>query len=421
MKKFELAMQTGLVPRTSDTGKDITLRNASEHKRLEGHLKHLDLQLRSKLVTMQAEIMELKASQYEQAKKHKKRVPRLIDSRDRANSDGRLHQRRGRPRTFTTDQSLSYPNNSPSVPLAGIPDQKERKEKIELVLPEINTKQTSLVGNSTKSPASDRYSFPSRSDSFKKKTKSGGLSPVDNVLLNIPSPSFIYRPNSLPDLSRLGSSNHGGGGVSPRSARRVQFTIPESKPGQSNAVPPDNCKETEKDNSSFSEPQNTLAERINDFINQTETTKIDAVTEDLETPVIEVSEAEKDGKEDVAKDIDENDVFYNSMLAKASMENGLENAPDLASLGFMDFNDVIDKRLKQTQEELPSEDEMRKIRYIRWRREAPQLDLVKTVFEKNSNDSGIDGLNTQDLNVNDSKPRLLSDNDKDNQLNSRES
>ncbi|XP_031556833.1 uncharacterized protein LOC116293532 [Actinia tenebrosa] len=411
MKKFELAMQTGLVPKPSDTGKDITLRNASEHKRLEGHLKHLDHQLRSKLVSMQAEIMELKASQYGLVKKEKKRSLRLLESRDRANSEGRLHQRRGRPRTLTTDQLP----NGPSVHMSttNIPDQKADSQN-ELVLPEINIKQSSLVGNTTRSSASDRNSFPS--DSSKKKKKHGGLSPVDNDLLNIPSPSSIYRPNSLPDLSRLGSNSHGVGGVSPRSARRVKFTLPVSKPGQSdNAMSTDNYKEPVKENAAPSEPQNTLAERINDFINQKETT-----TENLESPAIEVTEVGGNDTQDANTNVNENDVFYNSMLAKASMENGLESAPDLASLGFMDFNDVIDKRLKQTQEELPSEDEMRKVRYLRWRHEVPQLDLVKTVFEKGK-DLDIDGLNAQDLNVNDSEPRFRSDNDKDNQLKSSES
>jgi hypothetical protein len=208
----------------------------------------------------------------------------------------------------------------------------------------------------------------------------------------------------------LGSNGHGGvGGVSPKTARRVQFTVPESKVEQ-------NITRDDKKVEPLirSESQSTLAERVNDFIKQTEAPKIEIETENLETPAIEVSEVEKDGAESgTEKNVKEEnieggmDIFYNSMLTKASMEDGFsENMPDLASLGFMDFNEVIDKRLKQTQEELPSEEEMRKIRYLRWRHEAPQLDLVKTVFEKRDD---LDSAEFKDVDVDDS--RLVSAND----------
>ena len=63
MKKYEATQNMGLV-RSSDLSRGITLRNASENRRLVGHLQHLDLQLHSNLVNLQAEISELRLSQY---------------------------------------------------------------------------------------------------------------------------------------------------------------------------------------------------------------------------------------------------------------------------------------------------------------------------------------------------------------------
>ncbi|KAK3740920.1 hypothetical protein QZH41_006091 [Actinostola sp. cb2023] len=57
------------------------------------------------------------------------------------------------------------------------------------------------------------------------------------------------------------------------------------------------------------------------------------------------------------------------------------SAQHLASMGFVDFNTVIDKRLKQTQDELPTQEQMRQVRYLRWRdEEEEELDIVKAVF-----------------------------------------
>ena len=63
MKKSELAQYAGLV-RQSDLSREITLRNANAHRRLEGELKHLDEQLHQRLVTVQADIADLKLSHY---------------------------------------------------------------------------------------------------------------------------------------------------------------------------------------------------------------------------------------------------------------------------------------------------------------------------------------------------------------------
>ena len=80
----------------------------------------------------------------------------------------------------------------------------------------------------------------------------------------------------------------------------------------------------------------------------------------------------------------EEELFRNSLLLRADRDDGLTRSmPDLSSLGFMDFNGVIDQRLRKLQEELPSKEEMRKIRYLRFRDEPTPPPLL-SVFNKGS-------------------------------------
>ena len=78
------------------------------------------------------------------------------------------------------------------------------------------------------------------------------------------------------------------------------------------------------------------------------------------------------------------ELFRNSLLLKASRDDGISRSmPDLSSLGFMDFNEVIDQRLRKVKEEMPAEEEMRKIRYLRFRDEPAPLPIL-SVFEKDN-------------------------------------
>lgn len=78
------------------------------------------------------------------------------------------------------------------------------------------------------------------------------------------------------------------------------------------------------------------------------------------------------------------ELFRNSLLLRADRDDGLSRSmPDLSSLGFMDFNEVIDQRLRKLQEELPSKEEMRKVRYLRFRDEPTPPSLL-SVFNKGS-------------------------------------
>ena len=101
--------------------------------------------------------------------------------------------------------------------------------------------------------------------------------------------------------------------------------------------------------------------------------------------------AESADHDDQSFVIDE-ELFRNSLLLKASRDDGLSSSmPDLASLGFMDFNEVIDQRLRKLQEETPSEEEMRKIRYLRFRDEPAPLH-IKEIFEKENNHGQLDKI-----------------------------
>lgn len=347
MKKFDL--QVGLI-RYSDIAKDMTLRNANEHRRLRGQLQHLDLQLHNKLVSMDAEMMELRSSPYA---KRKKLSPKVCYNRERAKSDyGLTPIPRSRP---TTVSGLAQ----------------TRASSRSLVLPEINLDRTSLVNNTGHEMKKGRVNC----------VKTRDLSPVsDRYSLQPPSSPSLYRPSSLPDLRDVENSCH----LSPKSTRKLLLGDvkhrPEIHSAKVSSITQNNSEGTKIEKK---QPLNTNVYQDNQF--------------NVPDIKCENSDNNDDNNGDKTDENPEgvNNVFLNSMLTRTAFgEEDLEltNTPDLASLGFMDFNDVIDKRLQQSQQEPPTEEEMRKVRYLRWREKDQEIDIVKEVFEKrgkNQNDGGF--------------------------------
>ena len=165
---------------TSDLSRGMTLRNASENRRLVGHLQHLDLQLHQNLVNMQAEIMHLKLSR-----------------------NGMQHSRQRRPKTTTMEKTLSDPRQvqdgqlRSAVRVSPLAVQGKKREISKPFLPQISTKQTALVGkqaegvetrpNSSRQPASPRRLRELSTD---------GANPLStNTTIG-----NLYRPKSTPDL-----------------------------------------------------------------------------------------------------------------------------------------------------------------------------------------------------------------------------
>ena len=160
--------------RVSDLSRGMTLRNASENRRLAGHLQHLDLQLQQNLVNMQAEILDLKQSR-----------KGMLPARHQR-PKGSFGRTVGDPRQSKSRQDRSRPRMVSPLTIQG-----SSKEFSKPFLPQISTKNTALVvkrdfgietrPNSSSSPAGSR--------------RTRGLS-SDNDL----SSSNLYRPKSSPNL-----------------------------------------------------------------------------------------------------------------------------------------------------------------------------------------------------------------------------
>ncbi|EDO40356.1 predicted protein [Nematostella vectensis] len=341
MKKLEIMQNKGLVPRGSDTGKDIALRNSGENRRLKGQLQEYDSQLYRNVVSLQAEIMELKASPYGKSK-----AARLRSAQQQA----LLRQDRERRGLIKQDalevsSTIDSLGLSPRMPRRNKPKSKQIKSSSsgELILPEINPSYTGLVA---KGAGETRRS----------------LVPTRELL----APELRqHRHKSLPDITDL----------SPRMRRRMdeKKLIDSFQKKEESALPTGrNAKQL-------------LNNRVKEFINspQTSLDKI-IITPPCNEETKETEELSTKPEQGEGLSEDELALFHNSLLLKTNSYLSLSSSmPDLAKIGFMDFNEVIDKRLKMCQEEPPSEEEMRKIRYLRLRDEPKEADIL-SVFEKES-------------------------------------
>lgn len=368
MKKYEATQNMGLV-RSSDLSRGITLRNASENRRLVGHLQHLDLQLHSNLVNLQAEISELRLSQY----RHRLKTTTGKTAIGKTWSDPRQRQ----------ISNCQFQN--PSRRISPLVVQGRRKEiSSKPFLPQIGAHRTALVGKQADGPV--RPNSP-KSPSCARRFRAV---PMSVSHLSTSAKSNLYRPNSSPDLSATSSVFVGASGSVPHGddTRRIH---PSRKASGMHS----------KSSDDLSASPLELTDRVSDFLKRPNTSWGDKMERDeqnelthavsYEIPTIKIEQEEEvDDDEANAESADnenqpfpiDEELFRNSLLLKASRDDGLSHSmPDLASLGFMDFNEVIDQRLRKLQEEIPSEAEMRKIRYLRFRDEPAALH-IKDIFEK---------------------------------------
>lgn len=370
---------------TSDLSREMTLRNASENRRLMGHLHHLDLQLHQNLVNMQADIMNLKLSRN-----------RMLYSRQR------------RPNT-TIGKPLSDPRQvqdgqlRSAVRISPLAVQGSKKEISKPFLPQISTKQTALVSKRT--AVAETRSNSSRSPTIPRRLRE--LSTDGTDLLSTNTTHNLYRPKSTPDLcispaksesspaTSNGMSNSADGG---RSARSLDKSTSRSRSSEVISQPPLELSDRVTD--FLKRPNTSLGERDKEAENELKQSEekcvVPTITVEDQEESSEIEENPDDSIQAVNEDnktylLDE-ELFRNSLLLKASRDDGFSRSmPDLSNLGFMDFNEVIDQRLRKVKEEIPSEEEMRKIRYLRFRDESAPLPVL-SVFEK-ENIQELDKIN----------------------------
>lgn len=370
---------------SSDLSRGMTLRNASENRRLVGHLQHLDLQLHQNLVNMQAEIMHLKLSR-----------------------NGMQHSRIRRPNT-TMGKNLTDPRHvqerqlRAAVRISPLAVQGSKREISKPFLPQISTKQTALVGKRAEGvetrPNSSRH--PGSPRRFRELSTDGANPLSTNTTSN------LYRPRSTPDLC-----------ISPaKSESRPATSKPMSDSVADGGSTRSLDKTTSRSRSSevISQPSLELSDRVTDFLKRPNTSSGERIkegeneqkqSEKCVVPTINVEDQEQSNEEieenpdESTQAVDEGDkgylldaeLFRNSLLLRASRDDDFSRSmPDLSSLGFMDFNEVIDQRLRKVKEEIPSEEEMRKIRYLRFRDEPAPLPTL-SVFEK-ENIQELDKIN----------------------------
>ena len=368
---------------TSDLSRGMTLRNAGENRRLVGHLQNLDLQLHQNLVNMQAEIMHLKLSR-----------------------NGMRHSKQRRPNT-SLGKTLSDPRHvqggqlRSAVRISPLAVQASKSEISKPFLPQISKKQTALVGkraegvetrpNSSRSPASPRRLRELSTDGA-------------NLLSTT---SNLYRPKSTPDLcispakseSRPATSKPMSDSVDGGSARSLYKTTSRSLSSEVTSQP--SLELSDRVTDFLKRPNTNSRERIKDVGNEQKQTSekylVPTINVEDQEQSSEELEAHPDESNEAANEDDktyllDEELFRNSLLLKASRDDGLSRSmPDLSSLGFMDFNEVIDQRLRKVKEEIPSEEEMRKIRYLRFRDEPAPLPIL-SVFEK-ENIQELDKIN----------------------------
>lgn len=370
---------------TSDLSREMTLRNASENRRLVGHLQHLDLQLHQNLVNMQADIMNLKLSRN-----------RMLYSRQR------------RPNT-TIGKPLSDPRHvqdgqlRSAVRISPLAVQGSKKEISKPFLPQLSTKQTALVSKRT--VGAETRSNPTRSPAIPRRLRE--LSTDGTNLLSTNTTHNLYRPKSTPDLcispaksesspaASNGMSNSVDGG---RSARSLDKTTSRSR--SSEVISQPSLELSDRVTDFLKRPNTSLGERDKEAENELKQSEekcvLPTITVEDQEESSEIEENPDDSIQAVSEDnktylLDE-ELFRNSLLLKASRDDGFSRSmPDLSNLGFMDFNEVIDQRLRKVKEEIPSEEEMRKIRYLRFRDEPAPLPVL-SVFEK-ENIQELDNIN----------------------------
>lgn len=390
MKKYEVSQNAGLV-RSSDLSKGMTLRNAGENRRLVGHLQHLDLQLHNNLVNLQAEISELKLSQY-------RKRPRT------SNPHGKtpIGKTWSDPRHVNEHQVRCASARARISPLVVQGNNNEISSTP--FLPQINAKHTALVGKRI-----DRVERPSspRSPTTTRRLRDVHVPKRGSSHLSTSTTTNLHRPKSTPNLS-----------TSPAELNRDALAgIPVSHVahGDEGAT---RVKPLEKDglrsgsSGDLSASPVGLSDRVSDFLKRPNTSsgeqEMGLKTELKRTqsdtiPAINIEQEEMEEQNEIeanAESIDhagqgfltDEELFRNSLLLKASRDDGFSRSmPDLSSLGFMDFNEVIDQRLRKLQEEIPSEKEMRKIRYLRFRDEPAPLPL-KEIFEKENHHEHLDKI-----------------------------
>lgn len=370
---------------TSDLSREMTLRNASENRRLVGHLQHLDLQLHQNLVNMQADIMNLKLSRN-----------RMLYSRQR------------RPNT-TIGKPLSDPRHvqdgqlRSAVRISPLAVQGSKKEISKPFLPQLSTKQTALVSKRT--VGAETRSNPTRSPAIPRRLRE--LSTDGTNLLSTNTTHNLYRPKSTPDLcispaksesspaASNGMSNSVDGGGSARSLDKTT-----SRSRSSEVISQPSLELSDRVTDFLKRPNTSLGERDKEAENELKQSEekcvLPTITVEDQEESSEIEENPDDSIQAVSEDnktylLDE-ELFRNSLLLKASRDDGFSRSmPDLSNLGFMDFNEVIDQRLRKVKEEIPSEEEMRKIRYLRFRDEPAPLPVL-SVFEK-ENIQELDNIN----------------------------
>ena len=322
--------------------------------------------------------------------------------------NGMLHSRHRRPKT-TIGKPLSDSRHvqdgqlRSAVRISPLAAQGSKKEISKPFLPQISTKQTALVGkraegvetrpNSSRSPASSRRLRELSTDGIN--------------LLSTTTTSNLYRPRSTPDLC-----------ISPaKSESRPATSKPmtDSVDGGRSVRSLDKTTSRSLSSEVISQPSLELSDRVTDFLKRPNTSSGERIkeaenelkqSEKCVVPTINVEDQEQ-STEEIEQNPDERiqavneddktylldeELFRNSLLLKASRDEEFSRSmPDLSSLGFMDFNEVIDQRLRKVKEEIPSEEEMRKIRYLRFRDEPAPLPIL-SVFEK-ENIQELDKIN----------------------------
>ena len=402
MKKSELAQYAGLV-RQSDLSREITLRNANAHRRLEGELKHLDEQLHQRLVTVQADIADLKLSHYSSG-------TRRCKSPARSPVQGRKLCRTADISNSSSARQVL--NQYRLLPEINVQTEITTESKPLQQIPKNEASSSTMLGKDIQATSHTFYSLkgqsrPSTSTIMSRRGKDAFVGRTKNSKSSLAVSSNICRPSSSPDLrSCSGTDIRGSPSLARRTLPPLERSNRETQP-QSNS---DLLSERVKD--FIKRPNSNSGERKSISKNGSNLSSLRTSVEKMQTPsdVNSVNdttsqtnkkeneqehftEGESDGDKtsDDQKDKEkqlyssEDDLFLTSNLLKAHSDSPLSaSMPDLSTFGFMDYNEVIDKRLRDLQEwqhNPPTEEEMRKVKYLRFR-DVHQTPDILSVFDK---------------------------------------
>ena len=365
--------------RSSDLTRGMTLRNAGEHRRLEGHIKTLDAQLRQNLVSLQAEIMEVKSSPYA-GRRSRGRSP----ARQGNFAPGKLHPRAPEQQREATNCAVNGNQRFQKNALPQI--QVSSKESVSCsnrsFLPQINTADSWLV--SQRSP-----------ETLSPVTRRRARSPdpaITRHLLATPHVSNLYKPRSSPNIASASTQDYPSSGLLQRSRRKQGRPFEQGDQAQERPeilqtrVKPTGKEEYFKKQPSGSSLEDVAKGNVQESAAFSEVESQEACKQESHSGS-QKEDSAGDGAKGEEEELErhllyDEALFRNSLLLKASRDDGLSSSlPDLKSLGFMDFNEVIDQRLRQVQDEIPSKEEMRKIRYLRFPDE-PLPPNILSVFEK---------------------------------------